>query len=83
MMHIPAFNVPHKLLKELAYSFYLCKRTLHTRYGVIDITSYKIRDALGLNASGKNPFCNLFYKSNFNVFYIIFVLLNIFAVIVG
>ncbi|RYR56458.1 hypothetical protein Ahy_A05g022164 isoform A [Arachis hypogaea] len=38
MTHIPTLNVPHKLLKELAYSFNLFNNTLHTRYRVIDIT---------------------------------------------
>ncbi|KAL4317022.1 hypothetical protein AHAS_Ahas15G0343500 [Arachis hypogaea] len=51
MTHIPALNVSHKLLKELAYSFDLNNSTLQTRYGVIEITPEKIGDSLGLNAS--------------------------------
>ncbi|KAL4343353.1 hypothetical protein AHAS_Ahas11G0069900 [Arachis hypogaea] len=53
MWHIPAINVPYKLLKELAYSFYLYNSTLDKRYGVIKITPEKIGNALGLNASGE------------------------------
>ncbi|KAL4288023.1 hypothetical protein AHAS_Ahas19G0244700 [Arachis hypogaea] len=53
MRHIPTLNVPHRLLKELAYSFDLYKSTLDTWYGVIHITLDKIGDVLGLNASGK------------------------------
>ncbi|KAL4306526.1 hypothetical protein AHAS_Ahas16G0187100 [Arachis hypogaea] len=45
-------NVPHNLLKELAYSFDLMKTTLDTRYGRFNITQENIGDTLGLNASG-------------------------------
>ncbi|KAL4316745.1 hypothetical protein AHAS_Ahas15G0315800 [Arachis hypogaea] len=64
----PALNVPHKLLKELTYLFYLYNNILHTWYGVIEITPKKIEYAIGLNAYGKNSFCNLFCKSNFGIF---------------
>ncbi|RYR29257.1 hypothetical protein Ahy_B01g053622 [Arachis hypogaea] len=32
LMHIPPMNVPHKLLKELAYSFNLSKSKLDTQH---------------------------------------------------
>ncbi|KAL4321291.1 hypothetical protein AHAS_Ahas14G0095800 [Arachis hypogaea] len=35
LMHLPLMNVPHKLLKELAYSFNLDKNKLDTRHGAL------------------------------------------------
>ncbi|RYR53184.1 hypothetical protein Ahy_A06g028182 [Arachis hypogaea] len=52
LMHIPPMNMPHKLLKELTYSFDLIRNTLDTRYGVLSINQENIRVAIGLNASG-------------------------------
>ncbi|QHO18902.1 uncharacterized protein DS421_11g324400 [Arachis hypogaea] len=52
MRHIPAMNVPHKLLKELVYSFDLYNNILHTWYGVIHIIEENIGAALDLDASG-------------------------------
>ncbi|KAL4315873.1 hypothetical protein AHAS_Ahas15G0228600 [Arachis hypogaea] len=37
LMHILSMNVPHKLLKQLAYSFNLFRNRLDTRYGIINI----------------------------------------------
>ncbi|KAL4337788.1 hypothetical protein AHAS_Ahas12G0145200 [Arachis hypogaea] len=65
LRHIPSLNVTHKLLKELICSFDLYKSPLNTRYGKIKITSAKIKDAFSLNATGNNPFCNLFYSIKF------------------
>ncbi|KAL4306745.1 hypothetical protein AHAS_Ahas16G0209000 [Arachis hypogaea] len=45
-------NVPHKLLKELAYSFDLIRNTLDTQYGVLSINQENIGASLDLNASG-------------------------------
>ncbi|RYR80078.1 hypothetical protein Ahy_A01g004855 [Arachis hypogaea] len=50
-MHIPAMNVPHKLLKELANSFKLDKNTLETSYGSFKVKPKIIGATLGLNAS--------------------------------
>ncbi|KAL4287110.1 hypothetical protein AHAS_Ahas19G0153400 [Arachis hypogaea] len=52
LMHIPPMNLPHKLLKELAYSFDLVGNTLDTWYGVLTINQENIGVALGLNAYG-------------------------------
>ncbi|KAL4275813.1 hypothetical protein AHAS_Ahas20G0144700 [Arachis hypogaea] len=57
LMHIPPMNLPHKLLKELAYSFDVVTNILDTRYGVLTINPENIRVVLGFNASG-----NLFPK---------------------
>ncbi|KAL4357363.1 hypothetical protein AHAS_Ahas09G0179200 [Arachis hypogaea] len=51
-MYIPAMNVPHKLLKHLAYSFDLSHSRLYTRCGIINITQENIAAALGLSISG-------------------------------
>ncbi|KAL4365289.1 hypothetical protein AHAS_Ahas07G0091200 [Arachis hypogaea] len=51
LMHIPAMNGPHKLLKELAYLFDLYNNTLYTWYGEIHITHENIGAALGLSTS--------------------------------
>ncbi|RYR13449.1 hypothetical protein Ahy_B04g070446 [Arachis hypogaea] len=51
-MHIPPMNVPHKLLKELTYSFDLIRNTLDTWYGVLSINQENIGAALDLNAYG-------------------------------
>ncbi|RYR39816.1 hypothetical protein Ahy_A09g045424 [Arachis hypogaea] len=58
-MHIPPMNVPHKLLKELAYSFDLIRNTLDTRYDVLSINQKNIEASLGLNASGPLFPCKL------------------------
>ncbi|KAL4287949.1 hypothetical protein AHAS_Ahas19G0237300 [Arachis hypogaea] len=52
LMNIPAMNVPHKLLKQLAYSFDLSHNRLYTRYGIINITQENIATVLGLSISG-------------------------------
>ncbi|KAL4345680.1 hypothetical protein AHAS_Ahas11G0302600 [Arachis hypogaea] len=52
LRHILSLNVPHNLLRELAHFFDLYKGFLETRFGKIDITPIKIRDALGLNSTG-------------------------------
>ncbi|KAL4288226.1 hypothetical protein AHAS_Ahas19G0265000 [Arachis hypogaea] len=51
-MHIPSMNVPHKLLKQSAYSFDLSRNTLDTRYGIINIIQENIAVVLGLSISG-------------------------------
>ncbi|KAL4329671.1 hypothetical protein AHAS_Ahas13G0323400 [Arachis hypogaea] len=68
---LPGLNVTHKPLKELANLFYLYNSSLDTRYEKIKITPIKITDALGLKASDKNLFCNLFYQLNFGIFFIL------------
>ncbi|KAL4371233.1 hypothetical protein AHAS_Ahas06G0145300 [Arachis hypogaea] len=72
MKHIPALNVPHKLLKEFTYSFDLYKSTLDVWYDIIYITPDKVGHAIDLNPSGKNLFYNIFYKSNFGIFFTLF-----------
>ncbi|RYR68462.1 hypothetical protein Ahy_A03g014953 [Arachis hypogaea] len=67
LIHIPAMNVSHKLFKQLAYSFDLSHNRLDTRYGIINITQKNIAAVLSLSASSKNPFPNIFCKSNFSV----------------
>ncbi|RYR66701.1 hypothetical protein Ahy_A03g012764 [Arachis hypogaea] len=52
LMHIPPMNVPHKLLKELAYSFNFSKNKLDIRHGALTIKPKKIGASIGLNASG-------------------------------
>ncbi|KAL4288237.1 hypothetical protein AHAS_Ahas19G0266100 [Arachis hypogaea] len=54
-MHILPMNVQHKLLKELAYSFYLSRNTVDIRCSIINITPENIAVALGLTASDKIP----------------------------
>ncbi|KAL4398641.1 hypothetical protein AHAS_Ahas01G0312200 [Arachis hypogaea] len=48
LMHIPAINVPHKPLKQLAYLFDLSNNRLDTPYGIINTTQENIAVALGL-----------------------------------
>ncbi|KAL4391081.1 hypothetical protein AHAS_Ahas03G0209400 [Arachis hypogaea] len=79
MRRISGLNLTHQMLKELTNLFYLYNSSLDTWYRKIKITPIKIRDAFALKASGKNPFCNLFYQLNFNIFYIIFALLKYFC----
>ncbi|RYR04022.1 hypothetical protein Ahy_B06g083536 [Arachis hypogaea] len=45
-------NLPHKLLKELAYSFNVIRNKLDTRHGELTINPKNIGAVLGLNASG-------------------------------
>ncbi|KAL4364902.1 hypothetical protein AHAS_Ahas07G0052500 [Arachis hypogaea] len=56
-------NVPHNLLKQLAYSFDLSRYRLSTRCSKINITQENIASALGLSIAGKNLFPNIFCKS--------------------
>ncbi|RYR66480.1 hypothetical protein Ahy_A03g012471 [Arachis hypogaea] len=53
LMHIPPMNLPHKLLRELAYFFNVVRNKLDTRYGELSIDQKNIRAALCLNASGE------------------------------
>ncbi|KAL4393859.1 hypothetical protein AHAS_Ahas02G0094100 [Arachis hypogaea] len=50
LTHILPMNVPHKLLKKLAYFFNLLKNILDTQHGTLTIKPKKIGDAFGLNA---------------------------------
>ncbi|RYQ96336.1 hypothetical protein Ahy_B08g092058 [Arachis hypogaea] len=52
LMHIPLMNLPHKLMKELAYSFNVVRNRLDTQHGELTINPENIGVALGLNASG-------------------------------
>ncbi|RYR65629.1 hypothetical protein Ahy_A03g011555 [Arachis hypogaea] len=54
LMHIPPINLPHKLLKQLVYSFNVIRNKLDTRHGELFINPENIGAALGLNASGQN-----------------------------
>ncbi|RYR31627.1 hypothetical protein Ahy_B01g056468 [Arachis hypogaea] len=51
LIHIPPMNVPHKRLKELAYSFNLEKNKLDTRHSSLKVKPKKIGVVLDLNAS--------------------------------
>ncbi|KAL4305564.1 hypothetical protein AHAS_Ahas16G0090900 [Arachis hypogaea] len=62
LIHIPTMNVPHKLLKELVYSFYLSCYRLDIRDGRINITPENIAVALGLSASNKNLFSKIKFQ---------------------
>ncbi|RYR46822.1 hypothetical protein Ahy_A07g032660 [Arachis hypogaea] len=50
LMHIPPMYLPHKLLKELAYSFNVVRNRLDIQYSELTINPENIRAALGLNA---------------------------------
>ncbi|RYR41361.1 hypothetical protein Ahy_A08g037757 [Arachis hypogaea] len=60
LMHILPMNVPHKLLKELANSFKLGKKT-HWKQAMVKPKT--IRDTLGLNASGDLFLDKVSYKN--------------------
>ncbi|KAL4356293.1 hypothetical protein AHAS_Ahas09G0072200 [Arachis hypogaea] len=59
LIHIPPMNLPHKLLKQLAYSFNVERNKLDTRYGKLTINLENKGATIALNASEKVNFKEL------------------------